>query len=813
MRRPRLHLFTAALLLAPATAVYAQCDPPTASFTSSAGDTARFCISGTIQVDASASAAAPGHSITQWIWIVDGTPDTTASPLAEFTFQSGYHIVELTVVDDNACEDQAEQPVVVLVSALPDFNLDVPDAACIGASLPLMAAPTQQDILVTSGAYWSDGEPFILPDDIGQPYSMSALWLTDDPAAVITDVAQLGAICIEMEHSFMGDFVTTLTCPNGTSITLHQQGGGGTFLGAPNYSDYPTIPGECWTYCFTAEPEFGTWADCSTNGITPNVVPVGEYLSLAPGNYTSVQPLADLVGCPVNGIWTLTFLDLWAADNGSVCAWWLGADVDTSAIVDLSPTLGMGHADSSYWSGPNVINNAGNTTASALIEPPGDPAFTYTVMDDFGCTYDTTFTVNVVEPLIATAGPDHVICNAYAHLLGGISDANGPLSCVYTLILLDSLGGDSWGTAAVFVNIDGDIDSYHLSGTYEYREYSIPVAGADNITLNYFPAMSGNSQNGVILLDQLGDTLYSALHGPPSGALFTGALTCNPPGMSFSWSPTTGLIYEETILPSAYPSVNTTYTLTVDIPSAFGCTSSDEVLVQASIYPTLPLVYDPITGSCCVSDTNFADYRWYRGSQQLTASQGDTCITAGLSGFYTARGYDANDCVAYFDTILHCPPILITQIGSTLNAAGPYSNFIWILDGDTLEGFTQDDIAITETGLYVAIATTSYTGCAPTDSIQVDVITSIGGAAYGTPSIRVSPVPNNGTFNVLLTSSTSAHGLLRILDMTGRIAYQQPLHLPAGRSSIPVSIALVSGVYSVEWNGAGPRCAQRIVVD
>ena len=38
---------------------------------------------------------------------------------------------------------------------------------------------------------------------------------------------------INFEHSFMGDLTITFECPNGQSIMVHQQGGGGTFLGVP----------------------------------------------------------------------------------------------------------------------------------------------------------------------------------------------------------------------------------------------------------------------------------------------------------------------------------------------------------------------------------------------------------------------------------------------------------------------------------------------------------------------------------------------------------------------------------------------------
>ena len=40
-------------------------------------------------------------------------------------------------------------------------------------------------------------------------------------------------IGIVLEHSFMGDLIITLTCPNGQELLLHNQGGSNTYLGVP----------------------------------------------------------------------------------------------------------------------------------------------------------------------------------------------------------------------------------------------------------------------------------------------------------------------------------------------------------------------------------------------------------------------------------------------------------------------------------------------------------------------------------------------------------------------------------------------------
>ena len=70
-------------------------------------------------------------------------------------------------------------------------------------------------------------------------------------------------VCINFEHSFMGDLVISLTCPTGQSVVLHQQGGGGTNLGDPDQAGGAQFPGIGWDYCWSPAATNGTWADNS----------------------------------------------------------------------------------------------------------------------------------------------------------------------------------------------------------------------------------------------------------------------------------------------------------------------------------------------------------------------------------------------------------------------------------------------------------------------------------------------------------------------------------------------------------------------
>lgn len=117
-------------------------------------------------------------------------------------------------------------------------------------------------------------------------------------------------IGITLEHSFMGDLIISVTCPSGQQMLLHNQGGSGTFLGAPIDTDFSDEIGVGFTYTWSPVASNGTWVMNSNGG---GSLPAGEYEAY--GDWSSLE------GCPVNGEWTLAVCDQWNADNGFVFGW------------------------------------------------------------------------------------------------------------------------------------------------------------------------------------------------------------------------------------------------------------------------------------------------------------------------------------------------------------------------------------------------------------------------------------------------------------------------------------------------------------
>ncbi len=173
---------------------------------------------------------------------------------------------------------------------------------------------------------------FQIPDNQTQCFSQGVNVTGYPEEAILEGGVSLDAIAVNMEHSFMGDLTITMICPNGSSIRLHQQGGGGTFLGVPLDNDAtPDVPGVGYDYTWSSAASNGTWAN-NAGGTLPS------------GSYESAQPWTLLEGCPLNGGWTLEVCDSWGSDNGFIFSWGVQfseAAAVTPNVMELDPNDGF----------------------------------------------------------------------------------------------------------------------------------------------------------------------------------------------------------------------------------------------------------------------------------------------------------------------------------------------------------------------------------------------------------------------------------------------------------------------------------------
>lgn len=310
---------------------------------------------------------------------------------------------------------------------------------------------------------------------------------TEFPAGrTIESAEDICSVCINFEHSYMGDYRLTLKCPNGQSAILKYgskctgtstascdplvtastptgaYGGGSQYTGIPyggqndaawdnfagNYCDsIYNMYGVGYDYCFSRNSSY-TFASgnnaatpvlttddyiASTNnaymitvthafttvpapyvmaGQTANVSTFKTKLPSDEENkinyYAPAEDLSSLVGCPLNGNWSIEVCDFWGQDNGWVFNW--SMDICGLARTECEYKIEL---DSVVWHADQNLNFEIIDSATAYISSDtfGENFPVYlSVYDNFGCKWDTNSTIDVVHTPQPDLGVDTSLC-------------------------------------------------------------------------------------------------------------------------------------------------------------------------------------------------------------------------------------------------------------------------------------------------------------------------------------------------------------------------------------------------------------------
>ncbi|MBI5541575.1 MAG: PKD domain-containing protein, partial [Bacteroidia bacterium] len=447
------------------------------------GDTIRVCQGQPITFNAAGTY--PNNNVnypqsdatTVFTWdFGDGSPVQTGAGLSTVTHMfpnGGGYFTSVSGVDISGCNNSNYARNMVMVSTSPLFTGTslTPDTICIGQTVNLTGMATTNP--------WTQPVPNIvsgltfLPDGSGASYSTSITHTMFGPGQTLTNVNDLQSICLNMEHSYMGDLEMYLTCPNGQIINFIaatyplSPSPGATHLGEPCDMTPATSPGVGYDYCWnpSATATMASVANTVTHSFTDlegNSITSASYIPI--GNYAPETPFTNLLGCPLNGDWTIHVIDHLGADDGYIFYWMLNFD---PSIIPPLWTFGNTYNPVDYvWTGSGVGAQA-NGIATATPTVTGNVTYTFSATDDFGCVYDTTVTV-----FVETAGSPNC-CVAPA------SDA-GPdgSTCLlnYTLQAVPNIGTGSWSQisgpgTSVFSNSSLATSSVTVttSGTYTFQ--------------------------------------------------------------------------------------------------------------------------------------------------------------------------------------------------------------------------------------------------------------------------------------------------------------------------------------------------------
>ena len=338
-------------------------------------------------------------SIFEWDF-GDGTK-LTGQDVTHSYQESGGFIVQLTITDTIGCTNTQFISQRVRVSPQPEFEFDFGEGndgmLCFGDTLETrLTAIEPVEATFSTGKVFSD--TLFLPDGDGTFYETSLEFNQFNPGQTLIDPMDLESICVNMEHSWLRDLEIEIFCPNGQSAILHdffQETGTGISLGEPVDFDEPPRPGNGFDYCWTLSATRGTFLgfanDSLVNGQT-----------LPEGDYNPFESFNNLVGCPLNGVWSLRIQDLWEFDNGYIFSWDINFNPDIFPVVEtFTPTIDDYRFTSTiepYLFSPDSL--------FAVVQTSGQIQQVFTVTDNFNCSFDTTIVFESLPP----THPDCINC-------------------------------------------------------------------------------------------------------------------------------------------------------------------------------------------------------------------------------------------------------------------------------------------------------------------------------------------------------------------------------------------------------------------
>ena len=438
----------------------------------------RVCQGQSINLVGSGTFGTSGAGAT-YAWNM-GNGVTVSGANINYTYPAvGSYLANLVITDPNGCTNSNSINRNIQVSTTPTISTSAsPLTLCTNQTAALAANVTMTPYTVNCTPPVS-GTTF-LPDGSGVSYSTSITTNCYSPSATVTAATDVTNVCLNIEHSFLGDLDILLICPNGQSVSLKDYpGGGGTYLGGA-LDDGGTGPGVGASYCFTPSGSV-----LLVNGGT---VTAGNpaSASIAPGSYMPAASFSGLIGCPMNGNWTIQVTDHLAIDNGYIFNWDINFSAALLSAASYTPTI-----VSQGWAASPILSGTGATTANVTPTSQGTPCFTYSITDNFGCAYSSSpqcITVNCGSSLpIGLVSFEATAMNNSSVILSW--ETSTEQNNDYFVVERSVNGENGWEAIATVdgagnseeVNYYSTTDNMPLSGISYYRLKQVDFDGQERI--------------------------------------------------------------------------------------------------------------------------------------------------------------------------------------------------------------------------------------------------------------------------------------------------------------------------------------------
>jgi len=469
-------------------------------------------------------------------------------------------------------------------------------------------------------------------------------------------------------------------------------------------------------------------------------------------------------GCTAFDSVTVTVNLMPIADAGADTAICSGGSTQFNATggttYSWSPSLGLSATDI-----PNPIANP-ITTTTYFLTVTGNP----------GCTAIDSVTVTVNSMLIADAGVDVAICdgsNTQLNASGGVTyswspslglsatDIPNPIAnpittTTYFVTVTNNLGCTATDDVTVLANTlpfadagldvaiclgnntqlgasGGTIYSWSPSTGLSATDIPNPIANP-TVTTTYIVTITDD--NGCSATDNVIVTinLLPTANAGSDAAICIGNSTqlSAGGGITYLWSPSTGLSATDISNPMANPTSTTTYTVTVT--NSQGCSATDNVTVTVNSLPTANAGSD--VAICNGNSTQlFANgggtYLWSPSTGLSSTNISVPIASPTTTTTYTVTVTNANNCTASDNVIVTVNSLPSAYAGADLsicsgdnaqlNATGG-TNYSWSPSVGLSAANISNPIANPTTTTTYTVTVTDANNCTATDGVVISII-------------------------------------------------------------------------------------------
>ena len=620
-----------------------------------------------------------------WSWVdVNGRHEDSGEGHNVLTadIEPGAYYINLQATDMNGCTYIYPESFLVVISLPPTFpGTNATPTICPGDAALLDGHVQQPDVWVMQIPE-AIIEEHCFEDVTNYTQTMCFEHSAFAQGQTIQSTSDIESICMEIEHSYIGDLEVWITCPSGNRMNLfngYSSGNcGGEFLGEPvDEGGDACIQGTPYHYCWN-QTATQTIEDVAANPptytYTNNVgYTYSNHQYIPGGDYRPIGNWSSLVGCPVNGEWCINIQDHLGSDDGTVFSVELHfADhmipagdnvISYQTEFDVTTT-----SQDLTWEGDDIFQDmTASTTATPGI--PGQHEYTFYATDNFGCTYDTTLVVTVrdyddpsccIQPTPYAGQDDRVCSDRYMLSATPLPAGN---EGTWTVVSAPA-GGSATFAAEHSPTTNVFVDTW---GTYKFRWTEAYLGDYDNcstyddVIVEFYPQPTNSF--AYLPVNCYGDATTITYFG---NMTMVGAVGNNA---QYFWD-FDGAIVESGSGAGPYvihwqdPEA-ATHPVSLHI-EANGCASEDTVV---NIFTPSKLVGD-------ISTVDNTCYRDCRGSATLTATGGTMPYSYSWSapsnvllnlcvGDYSVTLSDANGCELAFNYQINEPDELVVVDNQT----------------------------------------------------------------------------------------------------------------------------------------------------